>query len=251
MLFRSVDALAAHPNQPGLFATGSHGDHVYLWDAQRKELLARKALKGYEVSALAFNPKGDRLAVGTLTGRVFILVLELDKGPPDPKTGPLTRLKLKGKPDTAMPAITDSFQRIPMLSYSPDGRTLAVASADQCIYLYAAEEDKYGLGPMGEPLNPRRRVADNPPSGFRYLAKCSGHSSTVNHLDWSVDSRVLQSNDQSYELLYWQADRLSPGLGMQLLHDQRDTQWETWSTINGFDVMGMFPKGTEIGRAHV
>ena len=81
-------------------------------------------------------------------------------------------------------------------------------------------------------------MADNPPSGFRYLAKCSGHSSTVNHLDWSVDSRVLQSNDQSYELLYWQADRLSPGLGMQLLHDQRDTQWETWSTINGFDVMG-------------
>ena len=86
----------------------------------------------------------------------------------------------------------------------------AVASADQCIYLYAAEDDKYGLGPEGEPLNPRRRVADNPPSGFRYLAKCSGHSSTVNHLDWSTDSRVLQSNDQSYELLYWQADRLSP-----------------------------------------
>ena len=55
----------------------------------------------------------------------------------------------------------------------------------------------------------------------------------MNHLDWSTDSRVLQSNDQSYELLYWQADRLSPGLGMQLLHDQRDTQWETWSTING------------------
>jgi len=132
-----------------------------------------------------------------------------------------------------------------MLSYSPDGRVLAVASADQCIYLYAAEDDKYGLGPEGEPLNLRRRVADNPPSGFRYLAKCSGHSSTVNHLDWSTDSRVLQSNDQSYELLYWQADRLSPGLGMQLLHDQRDTQWDTWSTINGFDVMGMFPKGTD------
>jgi len=90
----NVDALAAHPNQPGLFATGSHGDHVYLWDAQKKELIARKALKGYEVTALAFNPKGDRLAVGTLTGRVFILVLEMDPARADPKTG-LHRVRVR------------------------------------------------------------------------------------------------------------------------------------------------------------
>ena len=119
----NVDALAAHPTQAGLFATGSHGDHVYLWNAQKKELLGRKALKGYEITSLAFNPAGNRLAVGTMTGRVFLLVLDNDK--PDPKTlSPLTRLKLTGKPDTAMPAISDSFQRIPMMSYSPDGRVL-------------------------------------------------------------------------------------------------------------------------------
>ena len=230
-----VDALAAHPTQPGLFATGSHGDHVYLWNAQKFELVGKRALKGYQVSAVAFNPAGDRLAVGTLQGKVFLLVLDAEN--PDPKGNPLYRLRLTGQQDTAMPAIADSFQRIPMLSFSPDGRVLAVASADQCIYLYAADGDAYGLTRTGDLLSPRR--------GTRYLAKCSGHSSTVKHLDWSTDSRVLQSNDQSYELLYWQADRLSPGLGMQVLHDQRDTQWATWSTINGFDVMGMFPKGTD------
>ena len=62
-----VDALAAHPKQAGLFATGSHGDHVYLWDAQKKQLLAKKALKGYEITSVCFNPAGDRLAVGTVT----------------------------------------------------------------------------------------------------------------------------------------------------------------------------------------
>ena len=62
-----VDALAAHPKQAGLFATGSHGDHVYLWDAQTKQLLAKKALKGYEITSVCFNPAGDRLAVGTVT----------------------------------------------------------------------------------------------------------------------------------------------------------------------------------------
>ena len=110
-----VDALAAHPKQAGLFATGSHGDHVYLWDAQTKQLLAKKALKGYEITSVCFNPAGDRLAVGTVTGRVFILVLDMDPKMGDPKTGsPLTRLKLTGKlnpntgkPDTAMPAISD------------------------------------------------------------------------------------------------------------------------------------------------
>ena len=101
-----VDALAAHPKQAGLFATGSHGDHVYLWDAQKKQLLAKKALKGYEITSVCFNPAGDRLAVGTVTGRVFILVLDNDN--PDPKTkSPLYRLRLSGKPETAMPAISD------------------------------------------------------------------------------------------------------------------------------------------------
>ena len=93
---------------------------------------------------MAFNPSGDRLAVGTKAGSVFILVL--DDHRPHPKTqSPLYRLQLPGKPDKpdiAMPAITDSSQRIPMMSYSPGGRCLAVASADQSIYLYAAEDDK-------------------------------------------------------------------------------------------------------------
>ena len=38
------------------------------------------------------------------------------------------------------------------MSYSPDGRTLAVASHDQCIYLYNAENDNYGLDEYGDKL---------------------------------------------------------------------------------------------------
>jgi hypothetical protein len=37
-------------------------------------------------------------------------------------------------------------------------------------------------------------------SGYRRIARCVGHSSTVTHLDWSVDSSVIQSNDQAYEV---------------------------------------------------
>ena len=257
-----VEALAAHPTQPGLFATGSHGDRVNLWSAESREIVAICTLKGQEVTCVAFNPDGTRLAVGTHEGRVIILVCE---DPDKPSSGgaslnPLHRLKLeqralksppdkqvleqRGLKDKTMPSIEDSVspgsfggEPVAQMSYSPDGRTLAVASHDQCIYLYNAENDNYGLDEYGDKLPPPhvgRR-------GVRYLAKCVGHSSTVKHLDWDVDSRILQSNCNAYELLYWQADRLSPGLGLQIRHDQRDTKWATWTCINGFDVMGMFP----------
>jgi hypothetical protein len=42
---------------------------------------------------------------------------------------------------------------------------------------------------------------------YQRLHRCGGHSSTVTQLDWAADSSVLMSNDQSYEVLYWDADR--------------------------------------------
>jgi WD40 repeat protein len=40
-------------------------------------------------------------------------------------------------------------------------------------------------------------------SNYTKLGRCSGHTATVSHLDWSVDSKVLFSNCNSYEMLYW------------------------------------------------
>jgi hypothetical protein len=41
-----------------------------------------------------------------------------------------------------------------------------------------------------------------------------GHSSYITHLDWSADSRILQSNCGAYELLYFEG-----ATGKQVGHD--------------------------------
>ena len=43
------------------------------------------------------------------------------------------------------------------------------------------------------------------PCSYARIARCSGHSSYVTHIDWSADSRIIQSTCGAYELLYFEA----------------------------------------------
>jgi WD40 repeat protein len=64
-----------------------------------------------------------------------------------------------------------------------------------------------------------------------------GHSTFVTHMDFSTDSRVLQSNDAAREILYWDVHK-----GRQLANsfDLRDTEWHTWSCVFGWSVQGIW-----------
>ncbi|KAK3262091.1 hypothetical protein CYMTET_29036 [Cymbomonas tetramitiformis] len=44
------------------------------------------------------------------------------------------------------------------------------------------------------------------------------------------------SNSQSYEILYWNA-----ATGAQIKESMRDVQWDTWTCVLGFPVMGIWP----------
>ena len=57
--------------------------------------------------------------------------------------------------------------------------------------------------------------------------------------DWSVDGTVLQSNDASSEIIWWNADT-----GRQIRSSvdtvEADTVWDTWTCHLGFQVMGIW-----------
>ena len=85
------------------------------------------------------------------------------------------------------------------------------------------------------------------------LRRLRGHSSYVNHIDWSLDSRLLQSTCGAYELLYWDVAK-----GGQLLSSadtlEGDTRWASRTVTLGFGVMGIWPpnaKGTDINAVDV
>ncbi|XP_029586644.1 echinoderm microtubule-associated protein-like 1 isoform X2 [Salmo trutta] len=116
---------------------------------------------------------------------------------------------------------TDGNEQLSVIRFSPDGNFLAIGSHDNYIYIYVVGE-----------------------SGRKYsrLGKCSGHSSFITHLDWSVDSQYLVSNSGDYEILYW-----IPSVCKQVVSVEttRDIPWATSTCTLGFQVFGLWPDGSD------
>ncbi|XP_039596876.1 echinoderm microtubule-associated protein-like 1 isoform X5 [Polypterus senegalus] len=116
---------------------------------------------------------------------------------------------------------TDGSEQLSVMQYSPDGSFLAIGSHDNYIYIYSVSE-----------------------KGKKYsrVGKCSGHSSFITHLDWSIDSQYLMSNSGDYEILYW-----IPSVCKQVVSVEttRDIEWETCTCPLGFHVFGLWPEGSD------
>uniref|UniRef100_A0A672IFK8 Echinoderm microtubule-associated protein-like 2 n=1 Tax=Salarias fasciatus TaxID=181472 RepID=A0A672IFK8_SALFA len=116
---------------------------------------------------------------------------------------------------------TDGNEIISNVKYSPDGNFLAVASHDNFVYIYAVTE-----------------------SGRKYsrVGKCTGHSSFVTHLDWSVCSQYLVTNSGDYEILFWEA---SNGKHVTNMDTVRNLEWATSTCTLGFSTFGIWPDGAD------
>ncbi|XP_006627673.2 echinoderm microtubule-associated protein-like 2 isoform X1 [Lepisosteus oculatus] len=118
-------------------------------------------------------------------------------------------------------AHTDGNEIISIVKYSPDGAYLAVASHDNFIYLYAASE------------NGRK---------YSRVGKCTGHSSFVTHLDWSVDSQYIVTNSGDYEILFWESSSCKHVTNADAV---RNLDWATSTCVLGFSVFGIWPEGVD------
>ncbi|NXY01993.1 EMAL1 protein, partial [Pteruthius melanotis] len=116
---------------------------------------------------------------------------------------------------------TDGNEQLSVMRYSPDGNFLAIGSHDNCIYIYGVTE------------NGRK---------YTRIGKCSGHSSFITHLDWSVNSQYLVSNSGDYEILYWIPSACKQVVSVETT---RDIEWATYTCTLGFHVFGVWPEGSD------
>lgn len=105
---------------------------------------------------------------------------------------------------------------ISALSFSPSGVFLAVASHDCCVNIYVAAR------------------------GYRYLCRCVGHSATINSVDWSMSESYLRTTSNANEILYFEAKS-----GRLVNANFRDERWNDWTSLLGFEVMGVWQEGSD------
>uniref|UniRef100_A0A8C9YR46 EMAP like 1 n=1 Tax=Sander lucioperca TaxID=283035 RepID=A0A8C9YR46_SANLU len=196
--------LAVHPWKHQ-FLTCGYDRQVCLWDSSSHQLIWTKSM---EVSLANTAPWGQSWELHSpqqmTNQKLFYQWLVLDTDSKDLVT-----------------MHTDGNEQLSVMCYGPDGNFLAIGSHDNYIYIYA--------------------VAEN---GRKYsrVGKCSGHSSFITHLDWSVDSQYLVSNSGDYEILYW-----IPSVCKQVVSVEttRDIEWATHTCTLGFQVFGLWPDGSD------
>lgn len=131
------------------------------------------------------------------------------------------------------------MESIEDIKYSPDGSSIAVGARDNIIYVFDV-----GAG-VGK--------SKGSSSYLNLRGRCLGHTSYITHVDWSADSRLLQSNCGSYEIIYWDARRCK---ALRSTRDriEADAKWDKFTCVLGFPVMGIWPDdsdGTDVNALQV
>lgn len=210
--------LAMHPSKTE-FCSCAEDETLRVWSPETRSI-AQMAKLGGPVRCCAYSPDGTMIAVGI--------------------GGKFAKHKMSGKwlllssTDLSVlhePAHT-RFERVSDLKFSPDGNFICVANADNGMDVYEVPS------------------AANGRTSVKRVAKFEGHSSFVNHIDWSADSTKLASNCGAHELLYWKLydERLG---GKWRPHQEKssssmkDEEWHTQTCIYGWPVRGVWPEGAD------
>lgn len=246
--FGGLYGLAPHPHHKNVFFTLGADRQIVCWHALRREALFRAVLPRGQmvVSCVDVHPKDDHLAVGFDNGAVVVYDLKetlVRCGIANPPVG-LTGYGsggCEGQPGrdwlpgilVMLPEISrwqHSTEGITVLKFAPDGLKLVAGTKDSFIDVYKIQKQSIpGRGRQTESL-----------SQYSFWHRMTGHSATVTCADWSCNSQFLQSNCNTYEIIYWD---IKSGRPIASLADsiEKDTNWYTWTCLLGFPVMGIWP----------
>ena len=207
-----ITALACNPKVDE-YTTGAQDGTLRVWSVSKLKLLRLAKMDG-AVMCVSYSPDRQRLAVA-LEPRSGI-----DAGSADKKAG---TLMIVTEDDLSVIHETqDAGKALTKLAYSPDGTTLATASADTNIYVYSAVDDTYEL-----------------------LCKCEAHTSPIRNLDFDVSGEHLQStsfqvgrgsDDDSDALLY---HGTIDGVQEKNRSELQDVEWATWTCTEGWPVQAL------------
>jgi len=86
-------------------------------------------------------------------------------------------------------------------------------------------------------------VFDGTVPGLKHVWRCA-HSTRTKSLDFSVDGSILRSTDMAGELLLWNL----PNRVQESALERRDEAWQTWTSVRGWHVNGVWPKNAMLNH---
>lgn len=198
-----VAGLDANPVDPNMYCSVDVGDEgspqgrrsrLFIWDAVRLEAAATRTIAGRATCVSWGSPTGANICVCLADGRVDVVRAET--------LSAVASARLPSEPSVAR--------------FSASGALLAVGSRSGRVFIMDFVEGRS--------------------ASLRVRHVCHGHSSTVQHLDWAVDTPLVKSQDQSYEVLEWEAStgRRAPS---------RVRGWGSHTCVFGWGVLSIWPEG--------
>tara|TARA_B100000780_G_C21121217_1_gene454213 strand:- start:388 stop:3804 length:3417 start_codon:yes stop_codon:yes gene_type:complete len=228
--FGPVYGCCSHPSIPNRFATAGEDRLLCIWDGHKQ--ICSQYLPTLARS-ISYSPDGNHIAIGCVNGAVLIYRFLKER----PRANVFASLVF-------YKVVQDCVEAVDDLKYSPDGKMLAVGSHDNFVDVYYVHKKQQVSG--------RKSKHTDTDDAYVHASRCRGHTSYITHIDWSVDSRVIQSNCGAYEIIYWDAESGKPILSSTDTVEA-DTDWATWTCVLGFPVMGVWPEftdGTDVNSVH-
>ncbi|KAL3875087.1 hypothetical protein ACJMK2_038022 [Sinanodonta woodiana] len=127
-------------------------------------------------------------------------------------------LVLKARDMSEVIHIKDRKEVIHELKFSPCGKFLSVGSNDNFVDVYSVEER------------------------YKRVGTCKGNSSFITHLDWSKDSKYLQTNSGAAERLIFQ---MPGGKQVTSREELASIHWYSFTGVLGQEVNGIWEKYTD------
>jgi WD40 repeat protein/Ca2+-binding EF-hand superfamily protein len=195
--------LATHPKSPTLFATSGDDCTIRVWDISARKMVKKIAVDTM-VRAIDWSPDGATIGAG-MGGNV-------GKGR-QKKDGAMLVISVDSM--SVIHQARDSREWISDVKFSPDGKSFAIGSNDNKIYVYDVMRD------------------------FALRAKCEKHHSYITHLDFSEDSNYIQSNCGGYELHFFNA---IDGEHVHSPSTCKDVKWHTQTCTLGWYIQAIWPE---------
>jgi len=183
-------AVAPHPKDPSLAVTAGEDNRILLWDLANHKCLSETIIDKAKLKrkkrrrvgttstctpnkcarAVAYKPDGSEIVAGVNTGKIYVFKA---------KANPMVKKKTVNLNKYSQRKLKNQEDNwIQTMKFNPKGNVLAVGTHGMVIILLDASH------------------------GYKYKQRLMAHSSPITHLDWSVNSKFIQSVCLGYELLF-------------------------------------------------